>query len=95
MIVITQACIDPKLIPLGIVYVSLSSNDDLIVRLDRVISALKEKAPKGTTHLFNVKFDNLLDSYFLAYADAYTNQPIQEGTDNADSTVCGASDYFG
>ena len=76
MVVVTGQNIDPKLIPLGIVVAEGYFAPSLKKRLENLIEELIKAAPSGTTHLFNVKYEEYQSNpgewYCSGFADAYT-----------------------
>ncbi len=74
MIAVTQCCLDATFQPLGIVMAESCFADNREKRLSDLITNLSKQAPEGTTHLFNLHFeerDYHGNMYYFGYADAY------------------------
>jgi hypothetical protein len=106
MIAVTQSCLSPKFVPLGIVMVDSDWLDTPVARLGSLIKKLKAQAPAGTTHLFNVKFEPREyhgHHYLFGYADAYAAPVPESISESTEKNVvdmpkdfdCPACHYFG
>lgn len=75
MIAVKQHCVNSSFIPLGIVMGRGEESNDRRERLTSFLGGLRESAPKGTTHLFSVKWEVIINAdglpYFSGTADAY------------------------
>ncbi len=78
MITVTQACVDPRYKPLGIVAAQSEWVDGKIPQIASLIRRLEAKVaadgPSGTTHLFNLTFETQEyhgNTFLFGYADAY------------------------